>query len=1197
MKRRSAYYISLFCSVLILLSVTTGYGVGTAHAAGENIGMELDIPTSVTAGEAVEISASADVPDVFPLKDPSTELTVTLFVNGEKQGEQVVEVTDGETISVSFEETFDTSGETDIRVEASLSHDLLDSPVEGEVQGTIDVDPEPLGDLSIDVSGPSSITQGDTASYDVTVSLPDAAGRDDAGDITLELIVDDETLDSRTVQLGDGDSLAEGLSATFDGSGSKELTFKASGSIAGTDLSVSRTRELSIEKVSLDDLQLDVDVPTEATVDEETRVSGSVTLPESDALDVSGDLTVRVEADGDTVGTKTITLSDGDTESFDLGVTLDQDGETDVTATVTGSIEGYSLKVSRTRTVDVRRPTEIVGELGISADVPSSVDAGSEVTVGTTVDTPDVSGDVGTLDVTVEVLVDGEREVTRQVEIGPGDSNDVEVDVTLDREGSHTVTVVARTTVLDKELEKSVSKTVDVDALTVGTIGLDVTAPEEATVDSETAFDIAVDGNKLPVDAPTEVTLKIVADDETVATGTVDLSGDDSQSKDLTAVFTQEGETTVEVIATASVAGKSVSKSITREINVTTDIVQVGRHQGVSIPVPDSMEDEVAQYRAESGLDGDVRAFLLATEENRYLVLTNETPTEGAAVVNGFAADQSARLNGMTFGLIVAKSVTFTTEGESVGIQELNEDPATYRLTLVRVDATYQRVATLTDPDGEDEMTAASTVGRLVSDPRTAAGVLQNLGAKAGKVAEAESAEDAATVLPNSQSPSVATFSFETRMWADAPAQVDAVVVSPGTTAYETLAMLGPTEMPSSGEGRPLLYVVDSDFGETEVDSVAEVKQQASDLDGEVVTLNARLYQQRYSTQETLEHSTGCDETVMQIQTPQGPACVNLVQDVLLHGGVAWSEVPQSRDDVLFVLGASAFHQDEPQTFEEGRYRIVGEVVSTDRIDEDLPDGSILLVYDLERTGDIDYDAVQAEARTIIENRTAQVIDRVRAGVESRKTGKANETIDAVSPGGPAAVQFSKEAREKTGIEQLSIQSAENAEEVSVSVTTIRSLPEDAPTLPDRAVKTMDISVGLDDESIEGATFELTLTKDVDYDGGELTVYRLHDGEWQALETSVAAESESEITLTVETPGFSYFSVRETVPDSSSETDQGEAVGTEGGQSSDSSPQEAAESSTDGTSGVTETSTPGFSIPLVIFSVALSAILFIRRRR
>ena len=724
-----------------------------------------------------------------------------------------------------------------------------------------------------------------------------------------------------------------------------------------------------------------------------------------------------------------------------------------------------------------------------------------------------------------------------------------------------------------------------------------MTAPEEATVDSEATFDIAVDGNELPVDSPTEVTIKIVADGETVGAGTVDLTGDDTQSKELTAVFTQDGETTVEVIATATVAGKSVSKSITREINVTTDNVRVGRHQGISISVPDSMEDEVAQYRAESGLDGEVSAFLLATEENRYLVLTNETPTDGAAVVNGFAADRSVQLNEMTFGLIVAKSVTFTTEGEPVGIRELNEDPAAYRLTLVRVDATYQRVATLTDPDGEDEVTAASTVGRLVSNPRTVAGVFQNLGAKTGKVAEAKSAEDAVTVLPNSQSPSVATFSFETRMWADAPAQVNAVVVSPGTTVYETLAMLGPTEIPSSGEGRPLLYVVDSNFGAREVDSVTEIKRQAGDLDGEVVTLNARLYQQRYSTQETREHSTGCDETVMQVQTPQGPVCINLVQDALLHGGGAWSEIPQSRDDVLLVIGASAFHQDEPQTSKEGRYRIVGEVVSTDRIDEDLPDGSILLVYDLERTGDIDYDAVQAETRAIIENRTAQVIDRLQAGVESRKSGKANETIDAVSPDGPAAVQFSEEAREKTGIEQLSIQSAENAEDVAVRVTSVKNLPENAPTLPDRAVKTMDISVGLDDESIEGATFELTLTKDVDYDGGELTVYRLHDGEWQALETSVAAESESEITLAVETPGFSYFAVRETVPDSSAGTDQSEDMGAERSQSSDFSPQKTDESSTNGNSGMTETSTPGFSIPLLILSVALSVLLFIRRHQ
>jgi PGF-pre-PGF domain-containing protein/PGF-CTERM protein len=326
------------------------------------------------------------------------------------------------------------------------------------------------------------------------------------------------------------------------------------------------------------------------------------------------------------------------------------------------------------------------------------------------------------------------------------------------------------------------------------------------------------------------------------------------------------------------------------------------------------------------------------------------------------------------------------------------------------------------------------------------------------------------------------------------------------------------------------------------------------------------------------------------------PACKNLVQDVVVHGGVAWNEVPQSRDDVLFVLGASSLHQDNPQKLVEGRYRIVGEVVSTKRIDEDLPDGAVLIIYELDRQGSIDYDSVNEETKSIIENRTGQLIERFRADVDSSKASQAENQIPKVTPEEPATVRFDSSSG-NSGIDQLSIQTKEAAEDVTVTVTTVTEPPEDAPELPDRAVRTMDISVGIGDDSIEGATFDVTITKDVDYDGGELAVYRYHDGSWNELEATVKSETETELTLSVETPGFSYFAVREKAPEEDVTVESSQSGESSDTQSDATDSTQESESPASEEASVTETSTPGFSIPVAVLGVLLSALLIIRRQQ
>jgi len=183
------------------------------------------------------------------------------------------------------------------------------------------------------------------------------------------------------------------------------------------------------------------------------------------------------------------------------------------------------------------------------------------------------------------------------------------------------------------------------------------------------------------------------------------------------------------------------------------------------------------------------------------------------------------------------------------------------------------------------------------------------------------------------------------------------------------------------------LYVVEADYNPEGVDDVSSIRSNADSLDGEVVEINARLFQGKISVEENLEEGTtaGCSPNninTFPIPTGQGqPICKNLRTDELLHAGAAWSTVPQSRDDVLPVLGVSSNRQDQRITRQNGTYNIVGEVVSSDRIDEDLPDGSVLVIYDMEQTGDIDYQEVRSEGREIIKTERNEIASRLRSQV------------------------------------------------------------------------------------------------------------------------------------------------------------------------------------------------------------------------
>jgi hypothetical protein len=95
-------------------------------------------------------------------------------------------------------------------------------------------------------------------------------------------------------------------------------------------------------------------------------------------------------------------------------------------------------------------------------------------------------------------------------------------------------------------------------------------------------------------------------------------------------------------------------------------------------------------------------------------------------------------------------------------------------------------------------------------------------------------------------------------------------------------------------------------------------------------------------------------------------------------------------------------------------------------------------------------------------------------------------------------------------------------------VAATESAPTDIEPSPGETVQVANVSVP-EPVRNESAALRLTISTDrLDATGAaadELRVNRFHDGEWNALETTVAERTESGVTLEAETPGFSYFAV------------------------------------------------------------------------
>ncbi len=139
-----------------------------------------------------------------------------------------------------------------------------------------------------------------------------------------------------------------------------------------------------------------------------------------------------------------------------------------------------------------------------------------------------------------------------------------------------------------------------------------------------------------------------------------------------------------------------------------------------------------------------------------------------------------------------------------------------------------------------------------------------------------------------------------------------------------------------------------------------------------------------------------------------------------------------------------------------------------------------------------------------------EVVSQSQANISTDpETGVPEATFDADSP-----------------VQAVEFESGSGAPEGSVEVTEVSDPPAETGDPPGASTTVADIQVP-DGAADDPATVTMRVSDErlAELDAGaeDLRIHRYADGEWQPLETSVAAETDTGVVLAADTPGFSFF--------------------------------------------------------------------------
>lgn len=426
------------------------------------------------------------------------------------------------------------------------------------------------------------------------------------------------------------------------------------------------------------------------------------------------------------------------------------------------------------------------------------------------------------------------------------------------------------------------------------------------------------------------------------------------------------------VLLLAPIVGATVVGADAGAAQVTTT------QSGVSIqlggPTEANYLDQMEELVNESGVEPRANAFLLVKGERQWVVFTDEEVETGAADVVGTLALPATA---SSTGAIFATDVSVSQDGQKVALDDVRDNPGQYDSQLVTVDANYSQIAYLADSGS----VVSKTVGGIVGGQTIGTG--GEIGASAADtVLDLSQSNDrlaAAWSRVQRGDTGVPTTGYgETRWQSSGAATVDLVVFETG--------------------GEATFILADAEFDSTRLDSVGEIRERGDELAGEVVTVETQGVGARLSVKQSLLQVAKCAPE--SVTTPAG--CIPVPVDSVVHGGVLFDSVPSSLGDAVIYAGVSNREQSDAIAPERGSYEVTGRVVQAESLGG-FPDGYALLVYDMERTGDLAIgDAAREQAAALRGEVQGEIRAQLNASV-GEEPATATPAAGTSTPSGGAS--------------------------------------------------------------------------------------------------------------------------------------------------------------------------------------------------
>lgn len=569
--------------------------------------------------------------------------------------------------------------------------------------------------------------------------------------------------------------------------------------------------------------------------------------------------------------------------------------------------------------------------------------------------------------------------------------------------------------------------------------------------------------------------------------------------------------------------------------------------EGAAFKLPQTIEDKITSYTQNTEkipqwirdllpIQIPTTGFLLATQDSVSLVLSTSSD-KGKATVEGWALTSPIDIGGVSLSVILADNVSFTKYGQSVSLQEIVDDPSQYHLQLVKVSAMRRQVSILFDLE---QIKVPLTVGYLTDSSQSLTQLIRGA-IDHGKDFIHNPDPSFVKSLLGLEETRVGFFDFETDYWTDAQAETNGIVLSSGSV-IQTLKSIFPdaSNLMQLDQNMPVIYDVKTEPSYTSVSSVGEITSNPAQYRDTVVGLTVNEFGGRLSIQEAIKEATG----------------VTIPVDVCVEGSVNWNNlsIPPEMNQVLLAIGASNDSQDTIASQFNGRYSVVGRIVTTAQIDESWPEYPLLLIYKKDKVGDINWAGLADQVKTFVENEVGKLYWTLSGFSAEPVSG-----ITVVPPEGisvlesplqipeivsvPEKIEFFLRTAtpttplelklENTNISQIVVKLKQTVENASISFKKIMSEEVSVPSPPENLFPAVYSYFEARFRAATGAVDEAEIsffilkewltTRGASKD--DVKLLRYHDGTWESLVTNFQSENQTHFTYTAKTPGFSVFSV------------------------------------------------------------------------